>query len=89
MNESVETTETETEAADKREMTEGEWRVGVSFNPGKNPDVDQVKAMAANLIDFIIATGKDARCTSLAATGFEEAAMWAVKSITKSPLEKE
>lgn len=64
-------------------MTEGEFRVGVSFNPSDDPDVDIVKEKAADLIDKIASCGKDDRCTSLAMTGFEAAAMWAVKSITK------
>ena len=65
------------------EMTEGEYRVGVSFNPSDNPDVDIVKEKTADLIDKIASCGKDVRCTSLAMTKFEEAAMWAIKSITK------
>jgi hypothetical protein len=64
-------------------MTEGEYRVGVSFNPSNNPKVDYVKLQAANLIDFVLKEGADPRTASLAATALEDAAMWAVKSITK------
>lgn len=64
-------------------MNEGEWRVGVEFNPSKNPDIDLIKQKTADLIDLIAFAGRDDRCNSLAMTAFEEAAMWAVKSITK------
>ena len=64
-------------------MTEGEFRVGVSFNSSDDPDVDIIKEKTAYLIDLIAGCGKDNRCTSLAMNGFEEAAMWAIKSITK------
>ena len=67
------------------DYTEGEYRVGVSFNPGKNPDVDHIKAEAATLIDFVLENGNDPRLSALAATAIEEAAMWGVKSVTKPP----
>ena len=66
-------------------MTEGEYRVGVSFNPSNNPTVDEIKASAAKLIDLTAEHGKDDRCIALAQTAFEEAAMWAVKAVTKQP----
>ena len=65
------------------EMTEGEYRVGVSFNPGGNDHVTHIKEAAAALIDYVQANGKDGRCTSIACTEIESAAMWAVKSVTK------
>ncbi len=65
------------------DQTEGQHRVGVSFNPGKSPDVDHIKAEAASLIDFVLEYGKDERCTSIAVEQIESAAMWAVKSVTK------
>jgi hypothetical protein len=34
-------------------MTKGEYRVGISFNPSNNGKVDQIKRMAADLIDLI------------------------------------
>lgn len=68
-------------------MTKGEFRVGISFNPGGNVEVDRTKAQAAALIDsiqHIVDLGGEAgRCAAIAQTGFEEAAMWAVKAITK------
>lgn len=73
-------------------MTEGEWRVGVSFNPSGNKDVDEIKYDVAVLIDFLATIAEDrnhpgARCASIAMTKFEEAAMWAVKAVTKQPKE--
>jgi hypothetical protein len=67
--------------------TEGEHRVGIDFNPSGNPEVDQVKGVVAALIDNIqpiVDTGGAAgRCAAIAQTKYEEAAMWAVKAITK------
>lgn len=34
-------------------MTEGEYCVGVTFNPSANPTVDEIKRAAAALIDMI------------------------------------
>lgn len=65
------------------EETEGEWRVGISFNPAGDDNVSLIKQRAAELIDLIEKHGNDSRCTALAQTAFEEGAMWAVKSITK------
>ena len=75
------------------DMTDGEYRVGVTFNPSGNPAVDGVKVRTAMLIDDmlnIVASSKRGgmpseagRCAALAATAFEEAAMWAVKALTK------
>ena len=70
-------------------MTLGEYRVGIDFNPGKNPEVDRIKRMAADLIDVIddLTTGDDSierpRLKALAMTQIEQAAMWAVKAATK------
>ncbi len=36
-----------------RKHTLGEYRVGVDFNPGRNPLVDDLKKDAAAIIDFI------------------------------------
>ena len=63
--------------------TEGEYRVGIKFNPASDDNVALVKQKAAELIDLVGKTGNDVRCSSLAQTAFEDGAMWAVKSITK------
>lgn len=73
-----------------RPMTEGEYRVGISFNPSANPAVDAIKAKAAALIDLLEPISTDrahpgARCASIAMTEIESAAMWAVKAVTKQP----
>ena len=67
----------------KKLFTEGQYRVGISFNPSNNDDVNYIKSVVAEIIDFITEHGKDSRCTSIACTELESAAMWAVKSITK------
>ena len=67
-------------------MTKGEYRV-TSSNPSEHPDVKQITKTIAGLIDHlesIVDTGEEAgRCAAIAQTKFEEAAMWAVKAITK------
>lgn len=73
-----------------RPMTEGEYRVGVNFNPSGNSTVDSIKQRAAELIDMLnpIASDREhpgARCASIAMTEIEGAAMWAVKAVTKQP----
>jgi hypothetical protein len=65
------------------ELTFGQKRIRVSFNPSNNPIVDEIKQKAADLIDLIeLVKTKDARLASLAQTSIEEAAMWAVKAAT-------
>ena len=71
-------------------MTEGEWLVGVDFNPSGSIAVMEVKAKAAELIDLIDGIpGQDGgfpevgRLKALACTCIEEGAMWAVKAATK------
>lgn len=71
-------------------MTKGEYRVGVDFNPSKNPEVDKLKAAAAELIDLISEIDDQGeseikRLKALAATEVESAAMWCVKAATKKP----
>lgn len=71
----------------QREMTIGEYRVGISFNPGGNSKVDAIKHAAANLIDLldtIVPVSQEvAELTNLAMRRVEEAAMWGVKAVTK------
>ena len=77
-------------------MTEGEYRVGINFNPSGDDLVNQIKRQAADRIDLIetIDPLKDGypntevmRLKSLAQTQAENAAMWAVKAATKGPWE--
>lgn len=71
--------------------TLGEYKVGISFNPGKDKQVDQIKRAAADLIDLIGTIQNNAnvpevgRLKALAMTAVEEGAMWAVKAATKPP----
>lgn len=70
--------------------SEGQYRVGVTFNPSGNEEVHAIKVRVAALIDDlnVIASNREhpgARCASIAMTELESAAMWAVKAVTKQP----
>ena len=68
-------------------MTNGEYRVGINFNPSADDTVGKIKRAAADLIDLIETIPADTedrpRLKALAQTAVEEAAMWAVKAATK------
>jgi len=78
-------------------MTKGEYRVGINFNPSQDDTVGQIKRRAADFIDLLenhIREFDDSldghecaaeciRLRSLAQTHIEDAAMWAVKAVTK------
>lgn len=69
-------------------MTEGEYRVGIKFNPSGAGDVHEIKTRAAELIDMLapLAADRDhpgSRCAAIAMTEIESGAMWAVKAVTK------
>jgi hypothetical protein len=74
-------------------MTLGEYRVGITFNPGGNEHVNEIKRRVADLIDFLedqrhetahLQTDAERfRLLSLAQTHLEDAAMWGVKAVTK------
>ena len=71
---------------EKRELTLGEKRVGVTFNPSQNPVVQNTKAMHAANIDNLELTRKGAsqeknRTISRAQTLIEDACMLSVKSV--------
>lgn len=71
-------------------LSEGNYRVGRSFNPSGSEEVDAIKRIAADFIDMLIGIANDrshpgARCASIAMTEIESAAMWAVKAVTKQP----
>ena len=71
-----------------RTLTFGEMAVGLQFNPGKDPEVEAIKRMYANLIDKlndlrIKAEGTEKkRMYSVAITDAQASQMWAVKAIT-------
>jgi len=71
-------------------LSEGEYRVGIGFNPSGDTTVALIKSKAAELIDQLAPIAADrehpgARCASIAMTEIESAAMWAVKAVTKQP----
>lgn len=71
-------------------MTEGEYRVGLSFNPSGSDEVNAIKVHAAAYIDMLSAIAEDrthpgSRCAAIAMTEMESSAMWAVKAVTKQP----
>lgn len=75
---------------EQRKQTEGEYRVGVSFNPSNSRAVDEIKNKTASIIDLMMPLTRDrdaagSREAAIAATKYEEAAMWAVKAVTKQP----
>lgn len=64
----------------------GQERVRVSFNPSSNSLVDDIKQKSADLIDLCQGLKSfDGRLASLAQTAYEEGAMWAVKAATTNP----
>ncbi len=67
-------------------LTLGQSRVRVSFNPSSNGLVDEIKRKSAELIDLVnsmpTANSEQSRLVALAATHYEDAAMWAVKAAT-------
>jgi hypothetical protein len=83
-------------------MTKGEYRVGINFNPSDDDMVGKIKRAAADMIDLIdtisIPSVSDgcsathsnevARLRALAQTEIENAAMWAVKAVTKPEPER-
>lgn len=65
----------------------GQKAAGVTFNPSKDPDVDEIKNLSAQLIDKIDAlrrasSGDKARYYSKAISHIEDGQMNAVKAIT-------
>lgn len=71
---------------DSKEITLGESRVRVEFNPSAESAVDIIKNKTADLINLVNACpsedGETKRLISLALTAYEEAEMWAVKAVT-------
>lgn len=80
-------------------MTLGEYKVGITFNPSGDENVNAIKQKAAELIDLIDAVrrtskaapntgyrGEIERLCALAMTHVEDAAMWGVKAATKGPM---
>ena len=73
----------------QRELTLGERRVHLTFNPSSDDKIGTFKKMMADAIDFcndeiISSESSEARrCFSIAMTELETAQMYAVKGIAK------
>lgn len=72
----------------QRELTFGEKAVGLTFNPGHNDAVTQIKTECAAVIDTLnnLRNANDnpevKRMASVAITELQTAQMWAVKAAT-------
>jgi hypothetical protein len=72
------------------ELTFGQKAVGLTFNPGGNPDVNNIKAHFAVIIDQLhnsreASTNPEVkRMLSVAITEAQTSQMWAVKAVTWS-----
>ena len=73
----------------QRELTLGEKRCHINFNPSSDDKIGTFKRMMADAIDYcnneLMATedGEAKRCFSIAMTELETAQMYAVKGIAK------
>lgn len=71
-----------------RELTFGEKAVGLTFNPGGHPAVNDIKKLYAATIDYLdvqrgLATSAEIkRMLSIAITEAQTSQMWAVKAVT-------
>ena len=71
------------------QLTKGQYRVGINFNPGGHEEVNSVKAYASEFIDYIESIASKStnpevrRLCAIAQTEVESAAMYAVKAATK------
>lgn len=76
------------DVVEQRELTFGEKAVGISFNPGNNPEVESIKRACAYLIDELnksrnaTDSGDKKRMYSQAITDIQAGQMWAVKAAT-------
>ncbi len=73
----------------QRELTLGEKRCHINFNPSSDDKIGTFKRMMADAIDYcnneLMSTedGEAKRCFSIAMTDLETAQMYAVKGIAK------
>jgi hypothetical protein len=79
----------ENEATETRELTLGEKRCHITFNPSDNGDIATIKQKCAELINLCQGHSlktedpEAKRCFSLAMTEIETAQMYAVKGVAK------
>lgn len=70
-----------------KELTYGQKRVGITFNPDQNEDVAFIKQLAAELIDHIkglqnaTTDNEQKRAYATAVTNIQTGQMWAVKGV--------
>lgn len=79
-------------AGSTRPLTAGEKAVGITFNPGNNPKVDQIKRLFAEAFDIVessvpaddgtIPTARKRKMRDAALHEIVTAQMWAVKVVT-------
>lgn len=75
-----------------RELTFGEKLVGVNFNPSKDPRVDKIKALAAEMADVMKTFDEEKVTKSYLHNSFLgsatrrilDAQMWCVKALTNT-----
>lgn len=71
-----------------KSLTFGERAVGLSFNPGKNPEVENIKRKAASLIDALhdyrsaTEDGEVKAQLTIAIREIQTGQMWGVKAVT-------
>ena len=69
-------------------QTDGERRIGISFNPGGNKNIAEIKGRAAELMDMVSRLQgmnydlNDLKKTAM--TELEGAAMWCVKAASRA-----
>jgi len=69
-------------------MTYGEKAVGLTFNPSGDPNVEHMKKLYAEIIDFCdnaraaAGNSEQRRLYSVAITEAQTAQMWVVKAVT-------
>jgi GH18 family chitinase len=72
----------------QRELTFGEKAVGLTFNPGGNGAVNDIKRKSADYIDLLnelrnsVDNPEQKRQLSIAITEAQTSQMWAVKGVT-------
>lgn len=70
------------------ELSFGQKACGFSFNPGGHPQVNELKAMFAAVVDYLNEVRSNSvdpevkRMASVAITEAQTAQMWAVKAVT-------
>lgn len=79
----------ETNVTEVLKLTYGQQAVGITFNPGGNPLVSEIKQKYADIIDILntaraasTTTSEAKRHYSVAITDTEAAAMRAIKAVT-------